>query len=165
MPLSSSDLVYRLSGGASNAVPAASLGGVKSSVALTGSTIFDTVSGAESAAGDVEYRGIYIHNAHATLTAIGAVLHMQTNTASSTTTIEIGIGTSALNGTEQTIADEQAAPSGVTFAPAASYAAGIVLGDIPPGQHRAVWFRRTITAGSAASSDTATPRITCDSEA
>ncbi len=165
MPITNTDIVLRLSGGAANAVPAASLGGVKSSVAVTGSTLWDTVSGAESAAGDVEYRGIYIHNAHATLTMFGAVAWLQANTPSATTTLDIGLGTSALNGTEQTVADETTAPSGVSFSAAATLGAAIALGDIPPGQSRFIWLRRTVAAGSAASNDTATVRINCDTEA
>ena len=78
MAIVSTDIQYRLSGGASNAVTASSLGGVKSSVAA--SNYFDDVSSAEAGTGDTEYRCIYIHNAHATLTLIGAKVFIQTNT-------------------------------------------------------------------------------------
>ena len=50
------DLEYRLSGGAANSDPILSIGGAMSSVEVTGSTLFDTVSSAEAAAGDTEYR-------------------------------------------------------------------------------------------------------------
>ena len=43
MAILTTDIVYRLSGGAANADPALSIGGAKSSVA-SGSTIFDDVS-------------------------------------------------------------------------------------------------------------------------
>ncbi len=165
MPINSTDIKFRLSGGASNTDPMLSLGGNKSSTEVVGSTIFDSVSGAESAAGDVEYRCVYIHNAHATLSLTGAVAWLPANTPSSTTTVDIAVGTSAVNGAEQTVADETGAPTGVTFTPAASQGAGVALGDIPAGQHRALWIRRTINAGSAASADTFTLRATGETAA
>lgn len=166
MPIVSTDIKFRLSGGAANAVPLASLGGIKSSADVTASTLFDGVSGAESAAGDVEYRCIYPHNAHATLALDAAVFWIQANTPSTTTTHDIGLGTSILNGTEQTVVDESTAPVGVTFTAAAAKGSGVALGSIPAGQHRAVWIRRTISAGTAAlASDTFTYRVEGDTAA
>jgi hypothetical protein len=164
MAIQSTDIQYRLSGGASNASPAASLGGAKSSNAVP-AAIFDDVSSAEAAAGDTEYRCVYVHNAHASLTLIGAVLFILANTPSTSTTVDIGVGTSAVNATEQSVADESTAPSGVTFAAAANQAAGIALGDIPAGQSRAVWVRRTISAGAAAVNDTFSLRVAGDTAA
>ena len=159
MAILTTDILFRLSGGAANAVQAASLGGAKSSNAASAS-LFDDVSSAESTAGDVEYRCVYVHNAHATLSLTSAVAWMAANTPSATTTVEVGVGTSAVNATEQTIVDENTAPSGITFVPAATQGAGVVLGDIPAGQHRAVWLRRTVNAGTAAASDSFTLRAT-----
>jgi hypothetical protein len=61
MPIAASDIQYRLSGGAANAVPDSSLGGAKSSVQIVDNTdnnLFDDVSGAEHTAGRVEYRAV-----------------------------------------------------------------------------------------------------------
>lgn len=160
MAIEASDIIFRLSGGAANADPLLSVGGAKSSVVVVGNAIFDTVSGDESTAGDVEYRCVYVHNAHATLTLTGAVAWLPTNTPSTGTAVDVGVGTSAVNATEQTVANESAAPSGVTFAAAATQGAGVALGDIPPGQHRAIWIRRTVNAGAAAFSDSFTLRAT-----
>lgn len=165
MPIASSDIKFRLSGGASNAVPGASLGGVKSSVDAAGATIFDGVSSAESSTGDVEYRCVYVHNAHATLALDNAVFWAQANTPSATTTLDSGPGTSAVNGTEQTVASESTTPSGVTFIAAAAKVSGVSLGSIPAGQSRAVWIRRTINAGTAAGADTFTFRVEGDTTA
>lgn len=153
MPIVSTDIEYRLSGGASNNDPDASLGGAKSSEAAPAG-LFDTVSGAQSAAGLVEYRCIYVHNAHATLTLIGAKVWIDTNTASTDTQIAIGLGSGAIDATEQTVADEATAPSGVTFSEPANLAAGLSIGDLGPGAHKAVWLRRTVNEGAAASNDT-----------
>lgn len=159
MAIASSDIVYRLSGGASNATPILSLGGAKSSNAA-GATIFDDVAAGESAAGDIEYRCVYVHNAHATLTLTSPVVWIATNTPSPGTTVDVGVGTSAKNGTEQTVADENTAPSGITFSAAATQGAGVALGDLGPGEHRAIWIRRTVTAGAAAYADSFTVRVT-----
>jgi hypothetical protein len=158
MAIISTDIHFQLSGGASNADPLVALGGAKSSV-VAGSNFFDNIDAATGLAGQVDYRCVYVSNVHGSLTLIGAVAWLLTNTASTDTTIDIGIGTSALNATEQTIANKLTAPSGVTFGPAASKGAGLALGDIPAGGSRAVWFRRTVNAGAAASNDTATPRV------
>lgn len=158
MPILTTDIQYRLSGGATNGSPIASLGGVKSSNAAP-STIFDGVDAGESAAGDIEYRCIYVHNAHTSLTLYNAFAWLPLNTPSTSTLLEIGVGTSAVNGTEQTVADENTAPSGVTFGVGATKGAGVALGDIPAGQGRSVWLRRTVTAAAAAISDGFTIKV------
>lgn len=164
MPIQSSDLHFRLSGGATNNISLASLGGAKSANDA-GATIFDDVTSGEAYTGDVEYRCLYVHNAHASLPLIGATLWIPTNTPSPSTTLDVGVGTSAMNGTEQTVADENTAPVGVTFAAAATQAAGVALGDIPAGQSRAVWLRRTVSAGAAAFNDSFTLRVSGDTAA
>jgi hypothetical protein len=152
MAIVSSDIKYRLSGGSGNTDPNASLGGAKSSTEITDNVdnnLFDDVTGAEHTAGDVEYRAIYIHNGHGSLTLTSAVVWIQSDTSGTDSDISIAVGTAAVNGTEQTIADESTAPSGVSWSDAAtSRATGLSLGDLPAGQHKAVWIRRTISAGS-----------------
>ena len=161
MPVTASDIKFRLSGGASNADQNLSLGGAKSSNEASAS-LFDNVSSAEASAGDTEYRCFYVHNASATNTMLDTKVWIQANTPSGDTELRIGLGTSAVNGTEQTVASEGNAPSGVTFSLAADEANAISLGDIPVGQHRAVWVRRSVTAAAAAFNDSATLRCKCD---
>lgn len=147
MAILSTDIVFRLSGGASNSDPLLALGGAKSSVAAA-ATIFDAVDGTESAAGDVEYRCIYVRNNHGSLTLTNAVAWVQSDTPQALTVIAIGLGSSAMDGVEQTVANEGAAPGSVTFLAAVNKAGGIALGNIPPGQTRAIWLRRTVSAGA-----------------
>lgn len=160
MPIIASEIQYRLSGGAANSTPITSLGGAKSSVAIpTG--LFDDVTSAQAAAGLTEYRCIYVHNANATLVALGARIWIQANTVG--TRIAIGVGASAVNGTETATANEAAVPAGVSFATTpVDLATSVLLGDIPAGQHRAVWLRRTIAPGAALATDTFTLRTQCD---
>lgn len=161
MPIISTDIKYRLSGGGSNTDPAASIGGAMSSTEADAG-IFDNVSSAEAAAGDIEYRCFYVHNAHASLTMLAAKVWIQANTPSGDTDIAIGLGTSAVSGNEQVVADENAAPVGVTFSNAANEGAALAIGDLAPGAHKAVWVRRTVTAAAAAVNDTLTLRVKCD---
>lgn len=162
MAIVASDIVYRLSGGAANADPLLSIGGAKSSVAAS-ATIFDDVSSAEAVAGDVEYRLVYVHNAHATLSYQAAAIWIQTQTPSASTDVAIGLAAAGLNGTETAVANENTAPAGVTFSAPSTFGAGLVLGTIPPGQHYGVWERRTVNAGAASASDSFTLRVQGDS--
>jgi hypothetical protein len=97
---------------------------------------------------------------------LNAKVYITTNTPSTDDVIDVGVGTAAINGTEQTVANEDTAPTTVTFAAASTYATGYALGDIPFSQHKAIWFRRTITAGASAyDSDSAVFEVGCDSAA
>ena len=165
MSIITGDFVPRLSGGAANAVGNASLGGAKSSTAASSTVdqLFDAVSAAQAAAGLIEYRCIYLHNANAADTMTAAVVYISANTPLAGTTLDIGVGTSAVNGTEQTIANEATAPTSVTFSAPSTAGTGLALGDLPAGQHRAIWLRRTVTAGSGSSaSDTFTLGYQCE---
>lgn len=165
MAIIAGDFSKRLSGGSANADGNASLGGVKSSVAAptTLDALFDAVSAGEAVAGDVEYRCIYLHNSNATDPMTNAVVHVSANTPLAGSTIDIGVGTAAINATEQTIGNESTAPSGVTFSAPSTLGTALALGTIPAGQHKALWIRRTITAGSGSSAnDTAQLTFTCE---
>jgi hypothetical protein len=165
MPIITADFSTRLSGGASNSNGNAALGGVKSSNAMSGAIdgLFDAVAAAEAVAGRVEYRCIYLHNANAVDTMTAARVWLSANTPLAGTTIDIGVGSSALNATEQTTANETAAPTSVSFSAPTTDATGLALGNIPFGQHRAVWIRRTVTAGSGSSAnDTFTVSFDCE---
>lgn len=162
MPIISTDIKYRLSGGTSNTSQAASIGGAISSTTEASSALFDDVSSGEAAAGDTEFRCVYIRNTHATLTALGVRLWVLANTPSPDTDVSIGLGSSGINGTEQTVADENTAPMNITFSSAATEGAALSIGDLPPGASRAIWIRRVVTAGAAVFSDGFTLRSKFD---
>jgi hypothetical protein len=154
MAILSTDIIYRLSGGAANSDPNAALGGAKSTTAITDNVLnnlWDDVSGDEGSVGDTEYRCFYVHNNHGTLTLQSPKIWISTDTTSANDEVDIGLGSSAVNATEQTVANESTAPTGgVTFSHPTTKTAGIALGDIPAGQHRAVWARRVVGASAAA---------------
>lgn len=156
MAVLSTDLKLYLSGGASNADPLLSLGGARSSTQVTLSTLFDTVTGAQSTAGVTEYRCVYVRN-EAAQTLFSSVVWLSTNAANPGVAIAIGLGTSALNGTEQSVGAESTAPSGVSFTAPSTKATGLSIGDMASNAFKAVWLRRTVNAGTSAdNSDTAT---------
>jgi len=168
MPIQSSDIEFYLSGGAANADPNASLGGAISANAVGAGlhNLFDIVSSAEAAAGDAEYRCFYVKNNHGSLTLQNAVVFVQSETGGSNVDELIGLGTSAINGTEQTVADEDIAPAGVSFSQANGSGNALAIGDLAPGEHKAIWIRRDVTAGAPAQNNlTSTIRVQGDTAA
>lgn len=153
MPITATDIQYRLSGGAGNADPNASLGGIMSTTQITTASLhnlFDQVSGDEAAAGDVEYRGIYVLNNHGTLTWEAVFAWISSQTSSPDTALAIALAGEGVNATMETIANESTAPVGESFTAPASKAAGLSMGDIAAGQRYGIWIRRTVTAAAAA---------------
>lgn len=149
MPIVNADIDYFHSAGG----PALSIGGAISATEVTDATLhnmFDIVSSTESTDGHTDYRCEYVKNSHGTLTLQSAVVWIQTITPSTDTVCAIGLGSSGVNGIEQTIADELTPPVGVTFTSPTTEGAGLSIGDIPAGQHMAIWIRRIISSNAGA---------------
>jgi hypothetical protein len=171
VPIVAGDIHFRHSGGAGNSDPNADLGGIMSSTQITDASngnLFDDVSGAESAAGDIEYRGFYGYNNHGSLTLQDARIYISSLTSSADTEFDLGIAAEAVNVTMATIGNESTAPSSVTFTRPTTYAGGLQLNSttgLTSGSRRGVWIRRTVTAGAAAAADTGTIKIEGDTAA
>lgn len=152
------DMKYRLSGGASNALATAALGGIMSSVGITpgaSENLFDNVNAGEATAGDTEYRCFYVFNSNAADTVNDVKVWINTNTPSPSSEVTIGLdpvgnGNGSTTGVATTIANESTAPAGVTFALAANSGAALAIGNLGPLTGRAVWAKRTVTAGAPA---------------
>ncbi len=171
MPITSSDLKFKLSvktGSAGNSTSQGnvnnSLGKYISTTEITDNTLhnlFDKITGDENAASTVDYRCIFVHNSHGSLTLEAAVIWIS-NQVSGGASIAIGldpagnkaIGDSSAQAAE--VADELSAPAGVTFSAPTSKATGLSIGDLPAGQCRAVWVRRTAANSAAVDNDGAT---------
>jgi hypothetical protein len=167
MPITTTEIEWRLSGGAANANANASLGGVMSSVAVPAS-IFDDVSGAESAAGDTEYRCFFLLNSHGSLTWQSVIIWLDAVTAQTDLAEAIGLDGAAIgtSTSASTSADENTAPSpAVTFSSPTTKGTGLSIGNLGPGQMKAVWIRRTVTAGAAAANATFSVRAEGDTNA
>ena len=169
MPIVSTDLSIRYSGGAANSNQALSIGGTKSSNSPTDNTlnnIYSDCGGTESAAGSTKYRMIYLHNGHGTLTAKNVRIYVGTDSTSADTNWQIGLAAAGLNATETAVANEDTAPASVTFSAPTTYATGLAPADIPAGQHFGVWYKRITNAGAAAdNADTTTLKFDCDTDA
>ena len=143
------NLIFTLTGGASNSDPNASLGGVGSSVELSNTALnnlFDDVTPAQAASGVVEYRAIDIlNNGTNPATSVNFFFGAQSSSPNS----DLAAG---LDATTQTIADEATAPSGVTFT-APTQASPLSVSDILVNGRQRVWIRRTVSAGAANTSN------------
>ena len=156
MAIASTDLTTRLSGGAGNADPNASLGGAISNTAFAdnvANNLFDDVSGADAGAGDIEYRCFYVRNGHGSLTWIGPKIWLSSLTSSADTEFDIGLATEGVSAAAAAIANENTAPAGVSFSRPTTKAAGLSLPDIPAGGYHGIWIRRTVNAGAAPAND------------
>lgn len=164
MAITATDIEFRLSGGAANSDPLLSLGGAKSSVAVTSGTLMSTVTGAQASAGRTRYRGIYLHNNHGTLAYQSSGVWIGTDTPSADTDADVALALEAVNVTMATIATETTAPTSVTFTNAAtSQGTMLSIGDIPAGQHKGIWVKNVINAGAAPVNDSFTMNVTGDS--
>jgi hypothetical protein len=104
-----------------------------------------------------DYRAVYVWNDDAAETVSGLRAYAQAATAGATG-LYVGVDPipvtyyDAMSPQGVEVASAYAAPAGVTFGPTTNYADGVVIGDLPPGAGRVVWFRRVPqgAAGSAA---------------
>ena len=101
---------------------------------------FAGVSRADAILGSDHYGCWYVRNDHATETLTNVVVFIDVNTPHEDDIIMIGKGTSAINGTEQTIADIYTPPNSVTWSEAPTYNQGVLLGTLKPGESQAFWI-------------------------
>jgi hypothetical protein len=173
VPIQNTDVLLKLAttagvaGNTNTSTPNASLGKYVSTTQLVDNNLnnlFDNISGTENAAATVDYRCIFVHNNHATLTWQSVVAYLLSEVAGGAN-ISIGVDPTAASAvgaaTVQalTIANETTAPAGVAFSAPTTLGAGIALGDIAPGQVKAIWVRRTATVSGAVNNDGVTLRL------
>lgn len=152
MPVAAADMKLYLSGGSGNADPNASFGGPISATEVNMTTVlnnlFADVAEAEAIAGSNKYRCVYLKNVHATDTLNAIKVYLSSNTPSPSTNIQIGIPAAAGNVTA--VANEDTAPSGITFSNAPDAGSALSIGNLTAGSYYAIWFKRVVTAGAAA---------------
>jgi hypothetical protein len=156
MAIVAGDIVFRISGGASETDPDNALGGAMSTVGggiITDAAIdnlFDPVSGVEANDGDTEYRCIYVENAHGSLTLQNAKVWISTITPSTDSVIAIALAGEGLSVAAEVIGDEDTAPSGESFTETITEGTALSLGNIPASGYYGIWVRRTISAVASA---------------
>lgn len=158
MSIVGTDIQFRYSGGAANVDPNACLGGAISTAGggviddAVLHDLFDAVSSTEASAGDTEYRGFYIKNAHATLALTDARIYFTT----ASDDLDLAIGGEAVDVSLEVVANESTAPVGEVFTHPTTYAGGLNLNGstgLAAGSIKGVWLRRVIP--SSASAETA----------
>lgn len=180
MPIATTDILQKLSvtGGAAgnttaNLTPGTSLGKYISTTQIVDATLnnlFPDVTGDENATSNVDYQCVFVHNNHATLSLLNPVIYISAEVAGGASTA-IGVDTTAASAvgsaTAQAlqIANKNTAPAGVTFSAPTTKATGLALGNIPPGQVKAFWIRRTAANTTAVNNDGVTVTVAGDTTA
>jgi len=111
--------------------------------------LFDDISQAESAAGDIDYRCFYVKNAHAADTMAGVLLWIDQDPVG-VDSIAIGLDPVGTSGTATTIADVHTAPTGVTFTAPTNETTALNIGTLTTGQYYAVWMQRSVSVTTSA---------------
>jgi hypothetical protein len=180
MAITATDILFKLSTTAGSAGhstaqadPNASLGKYISTTQITDASLhnlFDVVTGDENAASDVEYRCIFVHNAHASLTWQAPVVWLSAEVSggavaaiSVDTTAASAIGAAPAQAKQ--VADESTAPATQTFTAPTTKGTGLALADIPAGSCRAIWIRRAAANTAALNNDGVTIRVEGDTAA
>lgn len=167
MAIVSGDILWKLSttagsaGNSNTSTQAASLGKYISTTAWAGGVkndLFNDVTGDENAASVVKYRCLFVHNSHATISYQNAVVWIASQ-VSSGADLAIGVDPApasaigSVSAQAATIANELAAPAGVSFSSPTTKSGGISLGTIAAGSCRAVWVRQTAANTAAVNND------------
>jgi hypothetical protein len=133
--------------------------------------LFDDISGAENAASTVDYRCIFVYNSNGANTLQNAVVYLSAETAGGAS-IAVAADTTAASalasGSTQalTATTSETAPggsvTGLSYSSPTTVGAGVSLGNIPSGQVKAFWVRRTAANTAALSNDGVTIAVAGD---
>jgi hypothetical protein len=179
MAITATDILIKLSttagtaGNQNTSTPAASLGKYISTTQITDASLhnlFDVITGDENAASTVDYRALFVHNNHATLTLQSPVVWLVSETAGGAS-IAISVDTTATSALAsataqmKTIANELTAPATQTFSSPTTKAGGLALSDIPAGQVKGIWVRRSAANTAALDLDNVVIRVEGDTAA
>lgn len=146
------NIVLRMSGGAANTDPNASLGGAMSEAAgaviSTSNTnlnnLFDNITKSENFSSTTDYRCVFVHNDILTAGEVFAEPSVYLS-GSPLATFEVGVVASK-NTSAGTIATETDVPAGITFsAPTSGSPLALLSGGdvLDPDDYIAIWIKRT----------------------
>ncbi|MDB6026307.1 MAG: hypothetical protein JWM68_2530 [Verrucomicrobiales bacterium] len=179
MPIASTDILVFLSttsGAAGNSIaqgnPNLSLGKYISTTQWTGGSLhdlFDVITGDENAASTVDYRCVFLRNAHVSLAALAPFAAWLASEVGGGASLAIGVDPAGASPIGQAgaqaaiIANENTAPAGVTFTAPTTKSTGISLpAPMAAGNCVAVWIRRTAANSAPIDADGATLQCDCD---
>lgn len=115
--------------------------------------LFDDVLKVDALNGAVDYRCVYLYNTHPTEAFLQVGVYGYGSSGNPAAAGDLfyvgadpaGAGNGSSTGVAATIANENAAPAGVTFS-SPIITAPLILGAIQPGEARALWLRRNVPA-------------------
>lgn len=179
MAIVAGDILIKLSvktGSAGNTTagtPAGSLGKYISTTEVSGTALnnlFDDITGQENFDSDVEYRCVFVHNNHGSLTLQNAVVYLSAQVSGGAvgaiavdSTAASAVGSASAQALE--VADENTAPAAISFSAPTTRATGLSLGNIPAGSVKAFWIRRTAANTVALNNDGLTFVVSGDTAA
>ena len=144
------EVEYRLSGGAVNSDPNASLGGAMSSTSIDSNdnpNLFANVGTSEAAAGSNKYRCIFITPLAKNYTSVGVWIDSQT--LSNDTKLHLAVAPEGKNADAEVIVNEDMEPANVIFTrPTQDYNA-LALPDLNAGDRIGIWIKRNVKADAA----------------
>jgi hypothetical protein len=158
MAINASNLKWFLTGGSTNTNPLTSLGGVVSSLTVDPTTLFDTVTGDQAAAGTVEYRVIALKNEDATTGGWQDVrLWIDANTSGGDDVRMFAPASGSKNLTFTAGAAESNSPSGLGLTNSTMFvstntskANGFVLGTLTQNEYICIAIMRSVPSSCAA---------------
>ena len=117
-------------------------------IANIANNIFDDVAKADSKAGDIEYRGVYIQNDHSADSMVDIKFWLEENTPGQDG-IQIALAAESKI-TMDTIGDEGTPPTGIDFDAVnpVDYGSGLTIPDLAFGEYQGFWIKRTVPAGT-----------------
>ena len=154
MATSKEDVHRYYSGGASNANPQLSIGGIKSSVKIPDETlnaVWDDTSSAEASLGDTEVRVIYFQYDGVDTFVKNVVVYLSAKAKGVDDSVEYAIDPAfGVNVVYPTRANENDPPTNVVWTNGSTRAAGRLLAaKLNKGQWVHCLLRRTISAGAS----------------
>jgi hypothetical protein len=182
------DILFYLSAPSASAgfttagTPGASWGGYISTsqlnAAVTLDNLFTDITGAENAAGQVDYACLFVLNNTSSGNSMLNTVAWLPLSGFVAGGANVALGADPAGVTVKTVTTLQAAkistntaaPAGVTTwvtpqssaPPPPSYAGGLQVGTVPPGSCFALWIRRTATNSPPVNNDGLTVQVICD---
>lgn len=180
MAITAGDILYKYSvaaaaGNTTIGTAPTSLGDQISTTPIPDASIdnlFDVITGDENAASDVEYRCFFVHNAHATLTWENVMVWLSAEVgggAAAAIALD-NIAASAVGSASAqaaAVANENTSPGAGAgaFSSPTTKGTGLAIGNLAPGQVKAIWVRRTAANTGAVNNDGVTIRCEGDTAA
>lgn len=177
MAITASDILLKFSvktGSAGNSTAGSASGSLGKYISTTELTdnvlnnLFDDISGSENADSIVDYRCIFVHNNHGSLTYQNAVVYLSSE-VSGGASIAVAVDSVAASAVDNAsaqaleVTNETTAPAGpLSFSSPTTAGTGLSLGNIAAGSCKAVWVRRTAANSSAKDNDGVTIAISGD---